>query len=430
MIDGSFLQYIQDFKRLALAVSGGRDSMAMLDMFCKNLSKDKFFVITVSHNIRGEEGIRDRDFVVAKCKKLGVECVVYDEDIPAFCKENSYTLEQGARIRRREIFYRIVKSGQADRTVLAHHMQDQVESILMHVFRGSGIKGLRGMSFDDGVLLRPMLDISREDIDKYVEKNKIEYVDDSTNSQTDYTRNKLRNQIMPLIRQAYGGVDGNIIRLSQRAAEVSDFLDGYSKNFEIKEGEIYIPVEVLRGQRVIAAATVINAVEKITTRVDLTGKHIDAVIALADKESGASADLPFGLSAYKEGEGVVLALAKSCIYGGNIDGYGSYDLGDRTLIISEEERGKLRCDLDRLIGCEIRNRRTGDTFTRYKGKRKSLGDYFTDIKVPKRKRENAVVLAKGAEVLALPEYEISDAVKVDCNTARVAYLDIVDKNGI
>ena len=411
MLDDYLSNYIRSFDKLALAVSGGRDSMAMLAWFCNNIPKSKFFVITVSHNIRGEEGLRDRDFVVDYCKKEGIRCEVYEEDIPKFCKENNYTVEQGARIRRREIFADTVLSKRASRVVLAHHMQDQVESILMHVFRGSGIRGLKGMSLDDGVLLRPMLNVPREDIERYVGQNDVPYVDDSTNSEENYTRNKLRNQIMPLIRQAYGGVDGNVIRLSRLAKEVSDFLDKSSRNFEVKDGEVFIPIEALKGEHVIAADTVVNAVDSITTRVDLTSKHIQLVISLADKES-----------LY-----VVLAVAKTIAYSGKIDGYGSYDLRDRTLVVSEEKRGRLRCDIDKLNGCEIRNRRAGDVFKRFKGGSKSLGDYFTDVKVPKRNRDNVVVLAKGADVYALPEYEIGDIVKIDETTQRVAYLDIIKK---
>lgn len=427
MLDDYLSNYIRSFDKLALAVSGGRDSMAMLAWFCNNVPKSKFFVITVSHNLRGEEGLRDRDFVVDYCKKEGIQCEVYEEDIPKFCKENNYTVEQGARIRRREIFADTVLSKRASRVVLAHHMQDQVESILMHVFRGSGIRGLKGMSLDDGVLLRPMLNVPREDIERYVGQNDVPYVDDSTNSEENYTRNKLRNQIMPLIRQAYGGVDGNIIRLSRLAKEVGDYLDKSSRNFEVKDGEVFIPIEALKGEHVIAAGTVVNAVDSITTRVDLTSKHIQLVISLADKESGASIALPFGLSAHKESAYVVLAVAKTIAYSGKIDGYGSYDLRDRTLVVSEEKRGRLRCDIDKLNGCEIRNRRAGDVFKRFKGGSKSLGDYFTDVKVPKRNRDNVVVLAKGADVYALPEYEIGDIVKIDETTQRVAYLDIIKK---
>ncbi|MDE6275533.1 MAG: tRNA lysidine(34) synthetase TilS [Clostridia bacterium] len=428
MLDDYATNYLKSFDRLALAISGGRDSMALLHWFCQNFSKDKFFVITVHHNLRGDEGRRDRDFVVDYCKSQGVNCKVYEEDIPAFCKEGGYTVEQGARIRRRQIFATTVQDGQAQRVVTAHHAQDQVESILMHVFRGSGIRGLTGMSLDDKTILRPMLQVSREQVEEYINVNSIPYVDDSSNDSDDYTRNKLRLQILPLIRQVYGGVDNNILRLSERAKETCDYIDKNSRNYLIKQGEAFISIKVLQTDRAIATNTVINAVDEISTRVDLTQKHIDSILALIDKRSGASVNLPFALTAHRQGGFIVLSKLKSVAYSGVIEGYGDYDLGECILKISKDCVGKLRCDFDKLCGAEIRNRKDGDIFKRYKGATKNLGDYLTDIKVPKRSRENIVVLAKDNVVYALPQYEIADIVKIDNDTKNIAYMAIIPKN--
>lgn len=428
MLDDNMREYINKFQTLALAVSGGRDSMALLDWFCQNVSKKNFFAVTVQHNLRGDEGIRDRDFVVNYCKAQGVRCKAYDEDIPTFCKAGGYTLEQGARIRRRQIFAQLVECGEAQRVVTAHHMQDNVESILMHIFRGSGIRGLRGMSLDDGTLLRPMLKTSREDVDDYIKRNAVPYVDDSTNKSQDYSRNKLRLSVMPLLREIYRGVDGNVIRLADRANELCNHLDGICKGYDNRLDGIFIPLAVLQGDKVIASYTVINAVDEITTRVDLTQKHINSILDLAEKNRGASVSLPFGLTAYRDEDGVVLAKLQTVkIYDGCVKGYGDYDLGDKVLRISAEKSDSLRCDMDKLEGCDIRNRRIGDVFKRYKGKSKSLGDYLTDIKIPRRNRESIVVLAKENEVYALPQYEIGDIVKIDGNTRRVAYISIIKK---
>ena len=176
--------------------------MVMLDAISSVVDNDSFFVITVHHNLRGDEGKRDRDFVAQYCREMGVVCEIYEEDIPSFCAENGYTVEQGARIRRRQIFADTVKTGKAQRVVTAHHLSDNVESILMHVFRGSGLKGLCGMNIDDGILLRPMLDCAREDIDAYIEEMDIPFVEDSTNESVDYTRNRLRREIIPLIKKS------------------------------------------------------------------------------------------------------------------------------------------------------------------------------------------------------------------------------------
>ena len=387
MVDGIECDGLTKFDRLALAISGGKDSMSLLYYFIENFDKKQFFVVTVHHNLRGKEGERDRDFVVDFCGKHGIECLVFEEDIPSFCRQNNYTVEQGARIRRREIFARLVAQGKAQRVVTAHHCDDQIESILMHIFRGSGIRGLCGMEFDDGILLRPYLKVLREDIDEYVKAKNIPYVDDSTNFCVDYTRNKVRREIVPLIAQAYPGFQRNIVKLGDRAKEIFAYIDSKSKDFELRKDEVFIPDEVFRQEKIIASQTVINAVDAITT--------------------------------------ITLALENHSTYSGIITGYGEYPLNDKVLILSEKEiKGCLRCDLDKLTGATIRNRQEGDSFRRYKGASKSLGDYFTDIKVAKRHRDNAIVIAKGNTVYLLPEYEISDNIKVDENTTNIAYIQV------
>lgn len=426
MLDGIEKDGLSQFGRVALAVSGGKDSMSLLFYYLSNFDKSRFFVVTVHHNLRGKEGERDRDFVVGYCKERGVDCRIYEEDIPKFCELNGYTTEQGARIRRRQIFEQIVKSGEAERVVTAHHCDDQTESILMHVFRGSGIRGLCGMDFDDGVLLRPYLKVLRKDIDEYVRANGVPYVDDSTNFCVDYTRNKVRREIIPLIEKAYPNFQSNIVRLGERAKEICGFIESQSRDYEKKDGAVFIPDRVFAKDRAIVSETVINAVDAVTTRVDLTSKHIDSVISLYAKKSGASANLPFGLIAHRESGGIALARDEKRVYDGVIEGYGEYPLdSDRILVISPDEIvGALRCDLDKITGATIRNRREGDSFRRYKGAGKSLGDYFTDIKLAKRLRDNAVVVAKGSTVLLLPEYEIGDCVKIDGDTSNIAYVQV------
>ena len=419
--------YLEKFDTLALAVSGGKDSMALLHAVMRVREAGSFFVVTVHHNLRGDEGRRDRDFVTEYCKSAGVKCLVFEENVAKFCADNGYTIEQGARIRRREIFKQIVASGKAQRVVTAHHSADNVESILMHIFRGSGLRGLCGMSVDDGVQLRPMLACARQSIDGYVKTNGIPYVEDSSNESLDFTRNKLRREILPLIKTAYGGAENNIVRLSKRAQELFEYVDGLSREFEVKDGVAYLPLSALDKDRAIVAQTVINAVDSVSTRVDLTDRHIRSIINLKTAQSGASVDLPFGLRAHREPDRLAFAQDSKREYAGVVDGYGEYDLGDKVLIISPERNDGLVCDLDKLNGCEIRNRRHGDCFKRYKGGSKSLGDFLTDIKVPKRERDSVIVIAKGSNVYLLPEIEIGDCVKVDEGTQSKAYISVLVK---
>ena len=125
------VELLEKFNRLCFAISGGKDSMTLLHWAITHLNHDKFYVITVHHNLRGKEGERDRDFVKEYCLKNNIACDVYEEQIKEFCDINGYTIEQGARIRRRQIFKEIVDSKKADRVVTAHQQDDQIESIFI-----------------------------------------------------------------------------------------------------------------------------------------------------------------------------------------------------------------------------------------------------------------------------------------------------------
>ena len=194
MIKSHIVSIINTYPVIALAVSGGVDSMAMLEWFRQNRPKDSFLIINIDHHIRGEESRRDSDFVKCYADKYGIELKKYDVDAIGFAKENGYTIEQAARILRHKIFEAAVQQ-YASAVATAHHAQDQAESVFMHIARGTGIDGLQGMSVEDGHILRPLLFTTKQEILEYVDKNKIEFCEDSTNKDNNYSRNFIRNQI-------------------------------------------------------------------------------------------------------------------------------------------------------------------------------------------------------------------------------------------
>ena len=143
LIGADGIELISRFDKLALAVSGGRDSMALLDWFFSSGEyPGEFFVVHVNHNLRGDNSDADCALVKNYCDERGIKLRIYSEDVKGFCERGGYGTEQGARLIRRRIFREITESKEAQRVVTAHHLQDFAESVLMHVFRGSGIDGL------------------------------------------------------------------------------------------------------------------------------------------------------------------------------------------------------------------------------------------------------------------------------------------------
>ncbi|MEG2561600.1 MAG: tRNA lysidine(34) synthetase TilS [Clostridia bacterium] len=422
MLSCAIWDYLAQFDRLALAVSGGKDSMTLLDIFTQKKEwTGKFFVVNVQHNLRGQASVDDSAFVKAYCEKNGIEFQQFDIDVIALCQEKHYTIEQGARIIRREIFATIVADGKASRVLTAHHKDDQIESIFMHILRGCGLNGLIGMRLDDGVLVRPMLEISREKINDYAQANNLAWRQDESNFDNNYTRNKLRNEIIPLLESVYPSCGDNVVRLGKIAEKAVEFVSASLPECELKNGEISIPVDLF-DKRYLAEQAIVGAVDKLATRVDLTFRQLEAVFELAKKTSGSRVDLPWGLSAYKQSNAVVIRLRESKNEFSYPFDKGEFDCGEWQIEISERDNGGLRADSDKLSGGVIRNRDKGDKIEKFGGMTKSLGDYLTDKKVAKRMRDNLPIIARGNEAFVVCGVDISEKAKIDENTQRICYI--------
>ncbi|MGN0797269.1 MAG: tRNA lysidine(34) synthetase TilS [Christensenellales bacterium] len=431
MIDSAIVKKLQKFNCLALAVSGGKDSTFLLNYFVENRKNlPDFFVVNVDHNLRGEESKADSDFVRKLCKELDVECKCFDEDIRGYCDNGGYGLEQGARLRRREIFAEVVKTTRAERVVTAHHKDDQCESVLMHVFRGSGINGLIGMPFDDGLIVRPLLDIASDEIEREMNIRGLEYRVDSSNLSTDYTRNKLRSEIIPMIKQVYPSVVDNVLRLASIAEDTQSFIDKFLVRAEWTGKELTLSETLAECDDAVATASIFDGLQRAGWRVDIEKKHVQAVRDLYNKRPPARVSLPGSLVAWRERSGVVLAKEyeqKDQRYA--VD-YGTYVMGDIMVTLSKEySEGALRADMDELKKGVLRYRQKGDKICKFGGGTKSLGDYLTDKKVPLRLRDGLAVIARDSDVLAVIGVDISSKVAVREVTKEICYLSVSKYTG-
>lgn len=417
---------VKNFKKLALAVSGGRDSMAMMTWFSEHREDfEKLIVVNVEHGIRGETSVSDSLFVENKAKALGLEFIGYKENIPLFCKENGYTLEQGARIRRRSIFKNLVDSQEVDRVVTAHYKSDQAESVLMHVFRGSGLAGLRGIKIDDGYLLRPMLDVTADEINNYVKEKKIQFVTDETNNSDIYTRNKLRLDIIPRIKSVYPTVENNVCKVARYADEAYSYIWALLPPLSVENGCVVIPIDLIAKRDILAKFAVFKGLDLLGKRVDIEETHILAILDLATKQRGSVIHLPHSLKAYKESN---IVLAKEIeIKNEEYDfALGSFEVNGYKFNINTDS-GHLKFDLGKIKGAKIRVRKDGDKFKSFMGGTKSLVDYLTDKKVEKRIKDCMPVIAVEDEILIIPTLEISDKVKIDEKTKNIGYIRIIEK---
>lgn len=257
-------KYLKKGMRLALAVSGGKDSMVMLDKILR--LKERFNldvrVVNVNHKIRMNGG-EDSRFVADYCKKRGVKCEVYEVDVPEYAAKKKLSLETAAR----EMRYAVLNSAakNSDYVCLAHHMNDNAETVLMHILRGSGARGAAGIKPVSNRFFRPLLDETREEIDKYAFENDIPFVYDETNGQIKYTRNFVRHEIMPLLNKVNPDSVRAIISFSESVKADDDCLNALAdvSGVVFSEGRAEIPCELLAGATPVAARIIYKCFNRL-----------------------------------------------------------------------------------------------------------------------------------------------------------------------
>lgn len=409
---------------LGVAVSGGRDSMALLDYLKQNEKKYGYSLtaINVEHGIRGKESIEDSKFVEEYCNDNCIEFVGSCVDAPAYSDKRGISVEQAARVLRYRIFEELIENKVVDSIALAHHLDDQCETLLMRIFRGTGISGLVGMQHIRGNFIRPFLDINREEIDSYIKKHNIPYRDDSTNDSVDYMRNFIRNEVLTKVGERYPGYKKAFARLSRLAKEQTELLDSLAAKPEIVNNEPRLKTDYINNTNsAIAKRSLYYCMKYLNSETDFEEVNINDVLALTQKTNGSYINLAGNVTAHKEYDYIV--FSKDTEFN-NIDipfAVGEHFFDDRTISIRPRLEGdKLRFDLGKIPeNARIRTRREGDYFTKFGGGTKSLGDYLTDKKVPKRLRDKLILITSGKEVLLISGMEISARISVDDNTKKI-----------
>jgi tRNA(Ile)-lysidine synthase len=419
------------------AVSGGGDSMALLD-FLLSLREEygfKLICVNLEHGIRGEESRADSAFVKDFCQRRGIEFKGQSADVPAYAKKNGMNLEQAARELRYRYFYSLINEGICDKIFTAHNKKDNAETVLLNIFRGSGSKGLCGIPLisEDGKIIRPMLYTDKAEINEYIAKHDIAYRTDSTNFDNSYSRNFIRNEILPLLEKKFSGLYDNITRLCGIMSEENEFIDKISEE-RIEYGEKSCCIRLPCDSVLIKHAAMLCC-RHLGVYADITSANLNDIAALAVKQNGKLININGGINAYKEYDKILIEKAS------RIDPFpkeetpfetGEFVLGGYKIIAAlcgreefENRKGRraLYADYAKFgPGCVFRFRREGDVFKRYKGGTKSLSDYLTDIRAPKRLRNGLPLICRGSTVLAVFPYDISDDVKVDGETQNIIKL--------
>ena len=424
-----------------IGVSGGADSICLLSVL-KNLQTNldlKLTAVHIHHGLRGEAADRDRDFVMQMCAALQVPCEVFHKDIRKMAREQHLSEEEAGRLFRYDCFEKVRQQKHASKIAVAHHMDDQAEPVLLNLFRGSGLKGLAGIPVVRGKIIRPLLSVSRREIEAYLERNGIIYKNDATNFETEYTRNRIRLDILPYVTENIN--QGAAVHIAETAAIASDICRYIEKQAEAA-GRTIIQWKLLQS---VSAAEIdaegfisqdIAIQREILRQVlsgmtgqlkDIRAVHIETLRELFCGHAGRKINLPYDLSAERTYTAVSVFKNQTHNNRGNdvfsetsseirIDVPGNYilDAGKRKLcleIFPVEKNLQIPkkmytkwFDYDRIKnGLILRKRQSGDYMVIAGGHKKALRRIMMDDKIPQSDRETLNLLTDGSHVLWIPD---------------------------
>ena len=284
-------------KTVLCAVSGGRDSMVLLHVLLELAQREGFAVAVAhyNHQLR-ENAVRDELLVFEYCAMLGLPFYLGGGDVRAYAKTHGASIEDAARTMRYAFLQDTARECGADYIATAHHRQDNAETLLLHLLRGSGLQGLGGIAPVRGNIIRPLLAVDRADIDRYVETNNIPYAEDESNQDTVYTRNRLRHELLPLLEEIAPGSVGRIADTAQRLRADEAFLQQYCDSILPRGAEI--PTSLLRREHPAVATRLVRAAAR-EFDIELTAAQTEAVLKT---RRGACLSLGGGVRVAHEGE--------------------------------------------------------------------------------------------------------------------------------
>ena len=430
------LSKINSGETIGVALSGGMDSVCLLYNLLEATKNIDFnlVAINIEHGIRGESSAQDSHFCANLCDKLGIKLISYKVDTPTFAAKNALSIEEAARTLRYSCFFDCIEKGNCDKVAVAHHLSDNAETILFNIFRGSSLSGAGGIAnvtFGDKII-RPFLNVTKEEVRLYVDKHAILYVTDETNFDEQYTRNFIRLSVLPTIKKAFPKAEEALSRFAESCRQDDEFLyELAKKELKLSQTQVSIPCSIAYP---IFSRAIILTLKHFGITKDYTKANIDDVQALTSNQTGKMVNLPKGIYAVREYENIIIRKAQDTDFSpipfeaGNIRIL-SYNIETKPIDKSKIVFGDgLYFDLDKLPSdLVIRRKQDGDRFIKFNGQSVSLKKFLTDKKLPAHQKRNLLVVAKENLVYIIINVEISRLLMIDKDTKNSVKLTCTEE---
>ena len=408
---------------VTVALSGGADSVTLL--YALNRLKDKLGITVkaahLNHLIRGDEAFRDEEFVKNLCSSLDIPLICEEIDVPKLAKEQNLSLETAARKVRYEFLNRVCEDGLI---ATAHTASDNLETVLLNLARGSAIGGLCGIPIRRDNIIRPIISVTREEIEKYCAENNLSFVTDSTNLSDDYTRNKIRHSIVPVLKEINPKIEKSVLKTSRSVTNISNMIkieaDNYiTKNFNHNKLDVSSFGEL---NPEIAKQVIIEFVKICDRRISLEACHIESIYKICLK--CGKTGIPN--NKYCQNKNGYLFV------GSNDENLKKTEFSVEIIKITENVNNLLlnnSLDCDKIVGkLVLRTRISGDSIRlANRGCTKTLRKLYNECKIPVDIRDTLPVIADDLGVVWIHTIGVAKRCAVSKKT-NSAYIIGVKEN--
>lgn len=425
--------------RVIVAVSGGADSIFLLENL--NALKEEYnleiIVAHVNHGIR-DTAKRDEDFVVKRSRELNLTCKVLHVNMNEYAIEHKLSSEEAGRLLRYNFFREL--SSNDSKIFLAHNANDQAETVLFRIIRGTGIEGLSAMDYIDKDLYRPMLNIKRSEIEDYIEKNNLKFVQDETNFEDIYSRNKLRLKVIPYIEENFNeNFTDSLIRLSQISKRNFKFIREFTDNLfneNYKNNKLYIDNLKNLDEYILSEIVRKFLKKELKSLEGISSKNISDAVLLIQRSENSKINLPkeFNLVFSYNYIYLIKKLEKIEIeeqilnLGNNKTNFGNIYIEKSNLYRAHDNM--ISIDANKIKGnLKVRNRRDGDKFMPFgMNKYKKLKNFFIDEKIDRYKRDLIPIIYDDEEIIWVAPYRMSEKYIVNKSTREIINISLEVKD--
>jgi len=435
---------IQNNDKILVAFSGGADSAFLLS-FLKSFSellKIKICAVHINHNLRGKEAVADQEFCRSFCRNIQVDFYTETVDVKSFAAQNKTSVEEAARELRYKVLQKIAQKQNCSKVATAHNIGDNSETMLFNFLKGTGIAGLKGIPLCRDNIIRPLLPIYKNEIINYLKEQKINFVIDSSNLETDFKRNYIRNMIIPLIKENLNpSFESALLNSGTIFSSAEKIIDKHLEKFinefvKITTSSVEIKSTFFSKENNYLFGELIKRVVKKGFNSDITFSDCKTIVNLAFNHKGTRNYLSKNLIVVREKETLVILrnIEETEITPIEIYDNGQYEINGQKIFVEKvSNKSKIEflpeyefLDFDKISGnLIIRRWKNGDKFKPLGMKGfKKVADFLSEQNVKSQSKRNQLVLENDNNILWVVGLRIDDRYKVTNETRNILKLRI------